>query len=525
MANISSAEKDIEMDVEPGVKLEPQLGSIVSIKQDNEIQETIDETLAVGNEYDTASYRKLLWKIDLWLLPLMWLCYGTQQADKTAVSIQAVFGMRQDTGLVGQQFSWLTTIFYISYLVSEGPANALMQRFKLGRVLGICMLIWGVIVLCIAFAKNFAGLMVLRALQGVAECTISPTFLLITGAWYKSHEHAMRSIIWGTSNAGMAILTGLINYGIGLRAEKQPGGLAPWKGVSIFLGVLTMVLGVMVFFVLGTPDEVRWLTPREKKAALARVMDNQTGTDHIKRPWRWEQVTTTFKDPQTYFFFFVTVANALPNGGTTTFGNLVYSSFGFSSLDTLLKGTIPQRAVSIVWFLFVGYITLKKPNMRFFFMMISLIPAFAGMLTLALLPKNGYLWLRWGMYLMTVTGDLPGLLIWTMLPSNVAGRTKKSVTATVLFVAYCTGNAVGAQVFQAKDAPRYIPGLTVCAIMFGVEFVLMGLWRTYYMWQNKRRERFIAQLGATAEEHVRQGYLNAEADMTDFENIYFKYKY
>lgn len=41
--------------------------------------------------------------------------------------------------------------------------------------------------------------------------------------------------------------------------------------------------------------------------------------------------------------------------------------------------------------------------------MASLIPAFAGMLTLALLPKDGLLWLRWGMYLMTVTGNLPGL--------------------------------------------------------------------------------------------------------------------
>jgi MFS transporter, ACS family, allantoate permease len=66
-----------------------------------------------------------------------------------------------------------------------------------------------------------------------------------------------------------------------------------------------------------------------------------------------------------------------------------------------------------------------------------------------------------------------------MLPSNVAGRTKKSVTAIVLFIAYCTGNASGAQVFQSKDAPRYIPGLTACAIMFGVEAALMVMWRAY----------------------------------------------
>jgi MFS transporter, ACS family, allantoate permease len=101
------------------------------------------------------------------------------------------------------------------------------------------------------------------------------------------------------------------------------------------------------------------------------------------------------------------------------------------------------------------------------------------MMVLAFLPKNGHLWLRWGMFLMTVTGNLPGLLIWTILPSNIAGRTKKSVTSAVLFIAYCTGNAIGAQVFQAKDAPRYITGLTVCAIFYGVETVLMLTWRYY----------------------------------------------
>jgi len=91
----------------------------------------------ITEEFTEAYYRKLRWKIDLWLLPLMWLCYGTQQADKTSISTMAVFGLREDTGLVGQQFSWLSTIFYISYLICEFPGNYLMQKFNVGRFLGI----------------------------------------------------------------------------------------------------------------------------------------------------------------------------------------------------------------------------------------------------------------------------------------------------------------------------------------------------------------------------------------------------
>lgn len=69
--------------------------------------------------------------------------------------------------------------------------------------------------------------------------------------------------------------------------------------------------------------------------------------------------------------------------------------------------------------------------------------------------------------------------MWTLLPSNVAGRTKKSVTSTLLLVAYCAGNCIGAQVFRSKDAPSYIPAIVVCATMYGVEFVTMAVWRMY----------------------------------------------
>jgi hypothetical protein len=36
---------------------------------------------------------------------------------------------------------------------------------------------------------------------------------------------------------------------------------------------------------------------------------------------------------------------------------------------------------------------------------------------------------------MTVTSNLAGLMVWSFIPSNVAGRTKKSVTTTLMFVA------------------------------------------------------------------------------------------
>lgn len=38
------------------------------------------------------------------------------------------------------------------------------------------------------------------------------------------------------ANYGLAVIVALINYGIGRAAEAHPGGLAAWKGMSLFLG-------------------------------------------------------------------------------------------------------------------------------------------------------------------------------------------------------------------------------------------------------------------------------------------------
>lgn len=95
------------------------------------------------SDYTSEEYKKILRKIDRYLLPLMWFCYGIQQTDKTATGTQAIFGLREDTHLHGQQFSWLTTIFYITYLCGEFPSNFLLQRWALGRTLSIYMLCWG----------------------------------------------------------------------------------------------------------------------------------------------------------------------------------------------------------------------------------------------------------------------------------------------------------------------------------------------------------------------------------------------
>lgn len=154
----------------------------------------------------------------------------------------------------------------------------------------------------------------------------------------------------------------------------------------------------------------------------------------------------------------------------------------------------------------------------------SCVTPFIGLLALAFLPNTPqYKWTKWGMFLITVPFAFAPFLAWTLIPSNVAGRTKKTIISSCTFLGYCVGNMCGSQIFKTKDAPRYIPGTIGAAICLGLEFALICLWRGYYVWQNHRRNKAAEESGISVEEQERLGREMGEKNVTDLANPHFRY--
>lgn len=90
-------------------------------------------------------------------------------------------------------------------------------------------------------------------------------------------------------------------------------------------------------------------------------------------------------------------------------------------------------------------------------------------------------------------------------------------------IAYCVGNMAGAQVFQTNDAPRYVKGTIACSVCFGIQSLLILLWRFWYMRENRRRDRLAAESGLSKEEQEEKARELGENDATDLQNPYFRY--
>jgi len=150
------------------------------------------------------------------------ITFGLQYLDKVTLSYAAVYGLRKELHLVGQQYAWASSIFYLGYLVGEFPANYLLQKFPIGKFAGICTLIWGVLVMLCAVARNFAGIATLRFMMGLFEACIAPCWVFLTAAWYRAEEQGARVTVWYSmvSPAWVLPISGL--KGCRTRPDREP---------------------------------------------------------------------------------------------------------------------------------------------------------------------------------------------------------------------------------------------------------------------------------------------------------------
>lgn len=70
----------------------------------------------LGDEgYSAKEERSLMWKLDLRLIPILWLNVCFAAMDKVSTSTAAIYGMIDDTGLTGNKYSWVGSVFYVSF--------------------------------------------------------------------------------------------------------------------------------------------------------------------------------------------------------------------------------------------------------------------------------------------------------------------------------------------------------------------------------------------------------------------------
>lgn len=493
------------------------LTTIVSpyLKKPVEITGDVDLAmkLAIANkedhiELDPKAAKRLYYKINMFVLPLICILYCFQFLDKLSNSYASVLGLREDLGMVGDMYSWTGSAFYIGYLAFEFPCSLLLQRFPLIKTVSAFIIAWGV-VLTLSSVANYPGFITIRTIQGGLESIITPAFTLYTTFWWTKEETFFITAMWFAFNGLGSILgSGAIAYNI--YANSEAYSLAAWKVVFITTGCLTIFLGILMFIHLpDTPSSAWFLTDIEKRLVVERIRGNQQGFGN--RHFKINQFKEAFKDVKVWLFVAFSLVNNIPNGGMTNFSTILLKyDLNYSTGYSLLM-QMPGGAVELVGCTLFAYCYKFYP-VRMFWATLGTAITLAAQCMLAF-SSNPKVQLA-GMSLYAL-GPIGFICMLSSIGSNVLGTTKKQTANAMFLVAYCVGNLIGPQTFRDSDSPGYQPAKITIVVCGCLSLLILILIWIYYVRENKKRD----QKG-----HVEINVENIEfADLTDKENPNFRY--
>ncbi|KAI8099882.1 major facilitator superfamily domain-containing protein [Halteromyces radiatus] len=482
-------------------KGDPNFETVIDSKEIRQIYNDNGELDYIQSNEERALVRRLDF---FYVMPCIALMNFFQYFDKSALSYSAVLNIMEDTHISSNQFSWLGSIFYLGYLVFQVPNSYFLQRFPIGRYVGVIIILWGGVLAVTAAGTNFSQLAALRFLLGFFEAGIYPCCLMIISVMYRRREQAGRiGMIYICNGAAMAV-GGLIGYGIG--HMQGTNGMSGWQWVMIILGSVTVLFGIFCFFLLVDNPTSRAIcrTDALKAIVAERIRDNAVAvTREIKVAHMWESV----KELRFWCFIFASMFLNMQNGALGTFSTLITSSFGFDRLNSILL-TIPSGVADIIYICVAIYVN-RRWGWTLPMASLLLVWSTIGLILLITVPyakaKLLGLYMCWGFAAAYV-------LLLTSLANNVTGYTKKIFYSSCTIVLYTIGNFAGPLMTMNQPAP-YLGGMIGFCVANVIAIILMMLAHLSMLRENRRR------LASTTERQF-----DVLDDLTDVENTNIIYR-
>lgn len=489
------------------------VGELDDLKVDHHaVDEGFDYAVAtMGMEIDPAAAKRVLRKTDLYILPLMCALMSCQICNKSSNSYASIMGLQTDLDMSGQEYSWVGSSFYLGYLFFELPACFLLQRFPLAKVVACAVVIWGVVVCCHGACQSSATFLFCRTLLGVFESFMDPAYMLLTSQWYRRDEQYLRSACWlGLQGFGTMIGSGIA---AGLYRHQENGGsyvMAAWRLLYVITGVITIFFGLIsLFHVPDIPVKAWFLNDQERKIVVERVRGNKTG--FVNHHFKISQFKEGILDPIVWLAIFFMIGYGIPNSGIGNFGSiLLHDDFGFSTYNSLLMNMVGSGMDIVFPFAFALFNVYVLPSRLLTCFIINSLN-FMSLCMLAWGPNMGTQLTGWIISFLTTAS---WACMSSVISSNIAGYTKKSLADAVFLASFSIGNIVGPQAFNANESPQYPTAKKVMVGTYVPSLLAPLAMLAIFHYRNKKKDQ----------ENKTNEMINSEfADMTDIENPEFRY--
>ncbi|EGG12077.1 uncharacterized protein MELLADRAFT_102001 [Melampsora larici-populina 98AG31] len=470
---------------------------------DSEVNDTQESDRKEPVSAPTDDDKRLLRKIDLYRI-----------VDKATLNSSSILGLNRSLKLSAEEYNWLGTIFFVSFLIFQFPQNLALKRFPTGIWIGLNCLIWSISIGAQAACKNFTQILVCRFILGACEGCVTPGFMRITGLFYTHKEQSTRTAYWFFMSGVSQILSGLMSYGV-LHIKSK---LTLWKLYFIITSSLTFVISILIIIFFPSSPNTSWfLTKSQRERAINRIKSNQLGVE--EKSFDFDQVKEAFIDIKTWIWFLFCISVSIPN----SLGNqvaIIVVSFGYTIEQTTLLSCC-FGLVTIVSMLSAVKLIDKTQGSRGFIGACWYLPSILGAILVITLPWNNRIGLLASIFLASLSST-PFVISLGWINSTTAGHTKRSVVQAIVLIGYSIGNILGPQMWKESYKPKNQIPWIIIIICFGICFLILIGMSEYLKYQNLMK---LSKPGNVGGGFNSKSIANDEImkDLTDLQNPGFLY--
>lgn len=438
------------------------------------------------NRWTPAFERRLVRKIDLYLMPAIWLMNVMSWMDRANLGNANIAGLTADLKLSSNQFSLAIITYYFGYIVCAPISTIIIARTRPSFFLPTIMALWGIVTTSVSAMNTFPQLVVSRLLLGMLESGLTPGACYIFSNWYLPQELGKRTSAFQTSAQLGGAFGGLIAGGVMSNLEGT-GGLRGWRWLFIIEGVVTIVVAVLAVFIIPDyPAISKRLSAEERFVATTRMTKVGIIIDEIDAKPRlsvWETILTSVSNWKAWA---IAVGSAFVSATLIMvyFYPVLVKGLGYSDPIKAQFMTVPIWVVGFVCTIISGIIGDRYPPQRGLLIVGGLI-----LLTiLAIITTVVYNFTARYILLSFMSGGAWVAFAQIMaFIAEVLSDLRPEVRAFTIGLMSCaatTGNVYGAYLWPAENAPKHILGFAVCAASGGLAVILYGI---LYLAEVKKR--------------------------------------
>ncbi|KAI0769158.1 MFS general substrate transporter [Irpex lacteus] len=430
--------------------------------------------------------KKLMRKLDWWLVPWLSFLYLLSFLDRTSIGNAKLYGMEKDLGINDTQYNIALTIFFFSYSIFEVPSNVFLKRLRPSIWLSLLMLLWGVMMTVQGLVHNYGGLLGMRWMLGLFEAGLFPGVNYYLSCWYKRSEFGMRAAVFFSAATVSGAFGGLLAAAISNMGGI--GGKPAWAWIFILEGLATVLAGVASFWIIQDfPDTAKFLTEEERTVVIRRLQDDDqfsAAGEHLKLKYIWQSLL----DWKTWLCMFLYMGTDGPLYAFSLFLPSIINQLGkpcYTATPANLL-TVPVYVLACIVTCVVGFYADRYGQRGYINIVFSCVGAAGYIILIA--SRNAALSYV-GVYLAAcgIYPNIPNTIAW--VSNNVEGSYKRSVTLAMVISFGNINGAVSSNVYRGVDKPWYTLGHGIVLMYIGIAIISAIAYRWLLKKENDRRDR------------------------------------